>query len=234
MKDVPTLTESDVDLVFTNWRGVLAPPGISEERRDELIGYLEEMHDSPEWQQALEDNGWIDTFRTGDEFDIFLEEQDARVASTLKELNSMSTTTEHGRTADGEVRDLPQLGLAALLAVIGAFTLYDASTLEVGFADPVGPRVFPYVVRDDRPRRAAGGGHPARRPAGEEGGEDVDLTHPADWGTVLKLVGVLASRSPRSTCSAGRSTGRCCSRAPPGPSAAAPWSRTSSSGSSSR
>ena len=106
----------------------------------------------------------------------------------------MSTTTEHGRTADGEVRrDLPQLGLAALLAVIGAFTLYDASTLEVGFADPVGPRVFPYVVgtvmiglavllavatlRGDLPE--------------EEGGEDVDLTHPADWATVLKLVGVL-------------------------------------------
>ena len=106
----------------------------------------------------------------------------------------MSTTTEHGRTADGEVRrDLPQLGLAALLAVIGGFTLYDASTLEVGFADPVGPRVFPYVVgtvmivlavllavatlRGDLPE--------------EEGGEDVDLTHPADWATVLKLVAVL-------------------------------------------
>ena len=87
VKDIPTLTESDIDLVFTNWRGVFAPPGISEERRDELIGYLEEMHDSPEWQQALEDNSWIDTFRTGDEFDVFLEEQDARVASTLKELN---------------------------------------------------------------------------------------------------------------------------------------------------
>ena len=40
LKDVPTLTESDIDLVFTNWRGVLAPPGISDERRDELIAYL--------------------------------------------------------------------------------------------------------------------------------------------------------------------------------------------------
>ena len=86
VKDVPTLTESGIDLVFTNWRGVLAPPGISDERRDELIAYLEEMHGSPEWQQALEDNGWIDAFRTGEEFDDFLEEQDARVASTLKEL----------------------------------------------------------------------------------------------------------------------------------------------------
>ena len=29
--DAPTLTEAGVDLTFTNWRGVLAPPGISDE-----------------------------------------------------------------------------------------------------------------------------------------------------------------------------------------------------------
>jgi putative tricarboxylic transport membrane protein len=84
--DAPTLQESGVDLTFTNWRGVWAPPGISEERRQELIAMLEEMHESPEWQQALEDNGWIDAFTTGDDFTAFLEEQDARVADTLKEL----------------------------------------------------------------------------------------------------------------------------------------------------
>lgn len=84
--DIPTLTESDVDLVFINWRGILAPPEISDERRDRLIGYLEEMHDSQGWQDALKKNGWTDDFKTGDEFTTFLEEQDARVADTLKEL----------------------------------------------------------------------------------------------------------------------------------------------------
>jgi putative tricarboxylic transport membrane protein len=86
VKDVPTLTESDIDLVFTNWRGILAPPGISDERREELIAYLEEMHGTDEWQQALEDNGWIDAFKTGDDFTQLLEQEDARVASTLEEL----------------------------------------------------------------------------------------------------------------------------------------------------
>ena len=52
----------------------------------ELVALLQEMHDSPEWQEALEDNGWIDAFRTGDEFTAFLEEQDERVATTLEEL----------------------------------------------------------------------------------------------------------------------------------------------------
>lgn len=90
-------------------------------------------------------------------------------------------------------RDLAQLGLAAALAVVGAVTLWDASTLDVGFADPVGPRVFPYVV---------GGGLivvsgllaviTLRGSIPEaEGGEDVDLTHGADWVTVAKLLGIL-------------------------------------------
>jgi putative tricarboxylic transport membrane protein len=87
LADVPTLTESGIDLVFTNWRGVVAPPGISDERRDELIDYLTRMHDSPEWEQALADNGWTDAFVTGDDFEQFLREQDERVSTTLKELN---------------------------------------------------------------------------------------------------------------------------------------------------
>jgi putative tricarboxylic transport membrane protein len=84
--EIPTLTESGVDLVFTNWRGVLAPPGISDARRDELIAYLTEMHDRPEWRQTLEKYGWTDAFVTGDDFTTFLQEQDDRVASTLEEL----------------------------------------------------------------------------------------------------------------------------------------------------
>jgi len=84
--DAPTLTEAGIDLVFTNWRGVLAPPGISEEQRDYLIELMTEMHATEEWQEALVENGWIDSFTTGDEFGEFLVEQDERVATTLEEL----------------------------------------------------------------------------------------------------------------------------------------------------
>jgi len=84
--DIPTLTESDVDLVFLNWRGVLAPPGISAERTEELIGYLQTMHDTPAWQDVLTENGWTDDFKTGDDFATFLRAQDDRVSGTLEEL----------------------------------------------------------------------------------------------------------------------------------------------------
>lgn len=84
--DAPTLTESDVDLTFINWRGILAPPGISAARRDQLIDLLQQMHDSPGWKEALKVNNWTDAWMTGDEFGEFLTSQDERVETTLKEL----------------------------------------------------------------------------------------------------------------------------------------------------
>ncbi|WP_109505508.1 tripartite tricarboxylate transporter TctB family protein [Nocardioides speluncae] len=102
----------------------------------------------------------------------------------------MSTTTS---TAPERRVDRGQYALAALLVLIGGYTVYDATTLNVGFGDPVGPRAFPYAVgsvllglgillaivtaRGDVPE--------------SEEGEDVDLTHPADWVTLAKLVAVL-------------------------------------------
>lgn len=84
--DVPTLAEEGVDLVFLNWRGVLAPPEMSDERTEEMIGYFEDMHETEAWQQVVEDNGWTDDFKTGEEFGAFIEEQDERVSGTLEDL----------------------------------------------------------------------------------------------------------------------------------------------------
>ena len=84
--DAPTLKESGIDLVFTNWRGLVAPPGISADERDAWIDALERMHESAGWQQALEENGWTDAFVTGDEFASFMDEQDQRVQDVLSQL----------------------------------------------------------------------------------------------------------------------------------------------------
>ncbi len=90
-------------------------------------------------------------------------------------------------------RDLAQVGLAAVLGLIGLVTLWDTSRLEVGFADPVGPRVFPYVIGSVMVVLAVALAISAL--AGDrgevEGGEDVDLDVSADWLTVARLVGVL-------------------------------------------
>jgi putative tricarboxylic transport membrane protein len=84
--DAPALKEEGIDLVFTNWRGVVAPPGISAKERDRLIGVFQEMHDTQEWKDALKANSWADVFETGDDFGDFLKAQDKQVADTLGEL----------------------------------------------------------------------------------------------------------------------------------------------------
>ncbi|MDT9591548.1 tripartite tricarboxylate transporter TctB family protein [Nocardioides zeae] len=95
--------------------------------------------------------------------------------------------------APERTRDLGQLGLAAALVVIGAYTVYDASTLVVGFADPVGPKAFPYVIGSVLVGLGVLLAVAALRgdvPSPEDG-EDVDLTQRSDWLTVAKLVAVL-------------------------------------------
>jgi putative tricarboxylic transport membrane protein len=96
-------------------------------------------------------------------------------------------------TTDRPQVDKAQYVLAAVMLVVGVVTLVDARGLAVGFGDPIGPRVFPYLVGTGTIvlsvllAIATARGDVAQ---GEEG-EDVDLTSPADWVTVLKLVGIL-------------------------------------------
>ncbi|GAA1651023.1 tripartite tricarboxylate transporter TctB family protein [Georgenia ruanii] len=91
-----------------------------------------------------------------------------------------------------------ELGVAALLGAVGALVLLDALGLHAPYsqADPIGPRVVPYLVAALLFGTAAvvltidvlRGGR------GEvEGGEDVDLSQPTDWRTVVPLVAVFAA-----------------------------------------
>lgn len=84
--DAPTLKEAGIDVEFTNWRGVVAPPGISDADRQALIDAYSKMHDSPQWKDALARNGWDDAFLTGDDFGTYLQQQTDQVGSVLKEL----------------------------------------------------------------------------------------------------------------------------------------------------
>jgi putative tricarboxylic transport membrane protein len=84
--DAPTLAEEGVDLTFTNWRGIVAAPGITEEETQRFVDAITEMHDSDAWQQVLEEQGWADAFVTGDEFTTFLTEESDRVETVMSEL----------------------------------------------------------------------------------------------------------------------------------------------------
>jgi len=84
--DAPTLKESGIELDFANWRGVVAPPELSDADKQALVNAVTKMHDSQQWKDVLEKNGWTDTYLAGDEFAPVLDEQTKRVQDTLSQL----------------------------------------------------------------------------------------------------------------------------------------------------
>ncbi|GGQ22076.1 tripartite tricarboxylate transporter TctB family protein [Streptomyces mutabilis] len=107
------------------------------------------------------------------------------------------TTESPTGTATGRrawLREHSELGVCVLLLALGVLVLTDALTMDVDITQrgPVGPKTVPIAVGIGLLVISAllavdvlrGGRGEA------EGGEDVDLSEPADWRTVLLLTGV--------------------------------------------
>ena len=88
--DFAALVEAGYDIEFINWRGVVAPGGISQEATERLTDLVVEMHDSSQWQEALATNGWEDTFMTGDEFAAFIDDEREVTTTVLRDLGLVS------------------------------------------------------------------------------------------------------------------------------------------------
>ena len=84
--DAPTLKESGIDLVFTNWRGVVAPPEISDADKQALVNAVAKMHESPEWKDVLTKNGWTDAYLAEAEFGTYMADQTKGVEDVLTKL----------------------------------------------------------------------------------------------------------------------------------------------------
>ncbi len=84
--DAPTLTESGIDVEFTNWRGIVAPPELSKADRAALVDLVKTLRGSDQWKTALQKNGWTDAYLAGDEFGTFMESENKRVGDVLASL----------------------------------------------------------------------------------------------------------------------------------------------------
>jgi putative tricarboxylic transport membrane protein len=106
----------------------------------------------------------------------------------------MTTTEEPQKNPVAKTIDKAQYLVCVVLVAVGAFLIYDALSLEAGFAkvDPVGPRLFPIAIGAILillaialaiaiPRGSVGEA---------DAGEDVDPNTPGDWRTVGLLVGL--------------------------------------------
>ena len=104
-----------------------------------------------------------------------------------------STRTGAPATASGRRQGLSELLVPALLLVVGAAVLVDASGLEEGLgrSTSLGPKAIPYAIGSALVVGALWLAVDVLRGGrGEqESGEDVDLSHGSDWTTLAMLFG---------------------------------------------
>ena len=81
--DIPTLKEQGVDVVLVNWRGVMAPPGITSEQRAGYLGLIGKAVAAPGWKTQLAQNEWVDLVLAGDQFAAYVADENVRVAKVL-------------------------------------------------------------------------------------------------------------------------------------------------------
>jgi putative tricarboxylic transport membrane protein len=107
-------------------------------------------------------------------------------------MSTTSTTSSTREPGERPLVDKAQYGLAAFLVLVGGYVVYDASTLEDGFADqPVQPYAVSYIVGAVLVLLGVLLGIATARgdlPESDEG-EDIDLTQ----GTDVRTVGLLAA-----------------------------------------
>jgi len=86
LPDVPTLRESGMDVELQNWRGVVAPKGISDTEEQALEDLLVDMTRTAAWRDALTERGWGNATLAGDEFEDFVRAEQDRVSDVLDEI----------------------------------------------------------------------------------------------------------------------------------------------------
>lgn len=82
--NAPSLGEQNINVELANWRGVVAPPGISAAARQRLLDVIDKMRASKEWKDALAKNNWTDLYLPGSRFEVFLKLENDRVEKILR------------------------------------------------------------------------------------------------------------------------------------------------------
>ncbi|SFJ95330.1 putative tricarboxylic transport membrane protein [Mesorhizobium albiziae] len=84
--DAPTMKEAGIDVELFNWRGVFAPPAVSDADKAAMITLIETMAKSEAWATECKNRNWTQILLTGDDYAKFLAEDTARIEGILKDL----------------------------------------------------------------------------------------------------------------------------------------------------
>jgi putative tricarboxylic transport membrane protein len=84
--NIPTFKEQGINLCLANWRGVVAPPGITSQQRAALTSIVDSMYHSAIWHDIMVKNDWIDMYQSGPAFETFMLEEERRSTAVLRSI----------------------------------------------------------------------------------------------------------------------------------------------------
>ena len=82
-KKPPTIKDEGIDLELTNWRALVAPPGISDAERARITAWVKKVAATPDWKKNLERYDWTPFVKTGDELDDFVASEQKQVQAVV-------------------------------------------------------------------------------------------------------------------------------------------------------
>ncbi|WP_157224643.1 Bug family tripartite tricarboxylate transporter substrate binding protein [Natronococcus occultus] len=85
-EDVPTLTEEGYDVTVGAWRGIGGPADMDDEIVATLEDAFDEIHDSAEFEEFMENNNFQLEHRDADDFGQFMDEEYDRFGDLIDEL----------------------------------------------------------------------------------------------------------------------------------------------------
>lgn len=83
---VPTWKEQGANALVSNWRGMIAPPGLTAAQTAFWDGALRGLAQSAEWKKELADNNWDDEYRASAEARKYMETDYAELRAFLTDL----------------------------------------------------------------------------------------------------------------------------------------------------
>jgi Tripartite tricarboxylate transporter TctB family len=122
---------------LSNWRGIVAPPGLTAAERDAIIARIERAAHSDEWRAILKRNGWEDLLLTGPAFRQFLLAEQERVDGVLQRLGAApdsQASTNPRRARSGLITPLtgPLIVLTLLGLLVVANFMWPETPLQSG------------------------------------------------------------------------------------------------------
>ena len=91
MADVPTWKELGHDVVFSSWRSMIGPKGMTPEQVAYWDGVVRKMIATEDWKQDLQKNLWISNYLNSADSRKFLDAQYAEIRTILTELGLAAT-----------------------------------------------------------------------------------------------------------------------------------------------